>query len=36
MLEDVGLSTFETLGSIQGEPFRLGSPELVVIAEKNG
>ena len=32
MLENAGFSTFETFGSIEGEPFRLGSPELVVVA----
>lgn len=36
MLGDAGFSTFETFGSIQGEPFHLGSPALVVVAERNG
>ena len=35
MLTDAGFGDFETLGSIAGEPFRLGSPTLVVVAEKN-
>lgn len=34
MLEDAGFSSFETFGSIQEEPFRLGSPSLVVVAQK--
>jgi SAM-dependent methyltransferase len=36
MLEEAGLSGFETFGSIEGEPYRLGSPTLVVVAVKNG
>lgn len=35
MLRGAGFSSFETFGSIEGEPFRLGSPTLVVVAEKN-
>lgn len=34
MLESAGLSEFETYGSVQGEPFRLGSPALLVVASK--
>ena len=36
MLEKAGFSGFEMFGSIGGEPFRLGSPTLVVVAVKNG
>jgi SAM-dependent methyltransferase len=34
MLEDAGLSDFERYGSIQGDPFRLGSPTLLVVASR--
>jgi SAM-dependent methyltransferase len=34
MLEAAGFSDLETYGSIQGEPFRLGSPSLLVVASK--
>jgi SAM-dependent methyltransferase len=36
MLSQAGLSAFETFGSIQGESYRLGSPALVVVSQKNG
>jgi len=36
MLGDVGFGDFETCGSIRGEPFRLGSPTLLVVASRNG
>jgi len=32
MLSDAGFEGFETLGSLEGEPFRLGSPNLLVVA----
>jgi SAM-dependent methyltransferase len=35
MLEGAGFSTLETFGSIQEEPFRLGSPELLVVARRD-
>lgn len=35
MLGDAGFSNLETFGSIGGEPYRLGSPTLLVVAEKN-
>jgi SAM-dependent methyltransferase len=34
MLSDAGLSACETFGSLGGDPFRLGSPTLVVVARK--
>jgi SAM-dependent methyltransferase len=34
MLADAGFGEFETYGSIEGEPFRLGSPNLLVVAAK--
>lgn len=34
MLEKAGFSNFETFGSIPEEPFRLGSPSLVIVAQK--
>jgi SAM-dependent methyltransferase len=34
MLKEAGLSDFEIYGSIQGEPFRLGSPSLLVAASR--
>jgi SAM-dependent methyltransferase len=36
MLGDAGFGDFETCGSVRGEPFRLGSPTLLVVASKNG
>jgi ubiquinone/menaquinone biosynthesis C-methylase UbiE len=36
MLADAGFEGFETSGSLQGEPYRLGSPRLFVVAEKSG
>ncbi len=36
MLRDAGFEEFETYGSIQGEPFRLGSSVLLVVAGKSG
>ena len=36
MLADAGLGNLETYGSIRGEPFRLGSPTLLVVASRNG
>ncbi len=36
MLEDAGFSNFETFGSIEAEPYRLGSPSLLVVAARNG
>jgi ubiquinone/menaquinone biosynthesis C-methylase UbiE len=35
MLTDAGFGDFETYGSIRGEPFRLGSPNLLVVASKS-
>lgn len=35
MLEHAGFSSVQTFGSIGGEPFRLGSSTLVVVAETN-
>nr|MDQ5872224.1 SAM-dependent methyltransferase [Acidobacteriota bacterium] len=35
LLTDAGFSSFETYGSVEGEPFRLGSPRLFVIAVKD-
>jgi len=32
MLSDAGFDGFETSGSLEGEPFRLGSPNLLVVA----
>jgi SAM-dependent methyltransferase len=34
MLTDAGFGEFETCASIEGEPFRLGSPNLLVVAAK--
>jgi ubiquinone/menaquinone biosynthesis C-methylase UbiE len=36
MLGDAGFGDFETCGSVRGEPFRLGSPTLLVVASKSG
>ncbi|HZI65417.1 MAG TPA: class I SAM-dependent methyltransferase [Thermoanaerobaculia bacterium] len=36
LLTDAGFGNFETYGSVEGEPFRLGSPRLFVIAQKFG
>ncbi len=36
LLSDAGFGSFETYGSVEGEPFRLGSPRLFVIAQKSG
>ena len=36
LLSDAGFGSFETYGSVEGEPFRLGSPRLLVIAQKSG
>ena len=32
MLSNAGFGDFETCGSVKGEPFRLGSPRLFVVA----
>jgi len=34
MVSEAGLSACETFGSIQGEPYRLGSPALLVVATR--
>lgn len=34
LLSEAGFGGFETYGSVQGEPFRLGSPRLFVVARK--
>jgi hypothetical protein len=34
MLTNAGFGNFETCASIEGEPFRLGSPNLLVVAAK--
>lgn len=36
MFEDAGFSNFETFGSIEGEPYRIGSPSLLVVAARSG
>jgi SAM-dependent methyltransferase len=36
MLDHPGFSSVETFGSIEGEAFRIGSPTLMVVAERNG
>ena len=36
MLSDAGFGGFETCGSVEGEPYRLGSPRLFVVATKAG
>jgi SAM-dependent methyltransferase len=36
MLTDAGFGNLETYGSVRGEPFRLGSPTLLVVASRNG
>jgi SAM-dependent methyltransferase len=36
MLADAGFGGFQTYGSLQGEPYRLGSPRLFVVAEMSG
>jgi SAM-dependent methyltransferase len=36
MLSDTGFGGFETCGSVEGEPYRLGSPRLFVVATKAG
>jgi ubiquinone/menaquinone biosynthesis C-methylase UbiE len=36
MLADAGFEGFETSGSLQGEPYRLGASRLFVVAEKSG
>jgi ubiquinone/menaquinone biosynthesis C-methylase UbiE len=36
MLSDVGFAGFETFGSTAGEPYRLGSARLFVVATKSG
>jgi SAM-dependent methyltransferase len=35
MFSEAGLSAFETFGSIQGEPYRLGSPALLIVSSKS-
>jgi hypothetical protein len=35
MLREAGLGRFETYGSLERDPFRLGSPSLLVVATKN-
>jgi hypothetical protein len=34
MLSDAGFGSLETCGSVEGEPYRLGSPRLFVVATK--
>lgn len=34
LLSEAGFGSFETYGSVEGEPFRLGSPRLFVVAAK--
>jgi hypothetical protein len=34
MLEDAGFGGMALLGSVQGEPYQLGTPRLIVLAEK--
>jgi hypothetical protein len=36
MLREAGFRRFETYGSLERDPFRLGSPSLLVVATKNG
>jgi SAM-dependent methyltransferase len=36
MLTDAGFGGFQTFGSLQGEPYRLGSPRLFAVATKPG
>jgi hypothetical protein len=36
MLSAADLGGFETCGSVEGEPFRLGSPRLFVVTTKAG
>ena len=36
MMSDAGFGGFQTYGSLQGEPYRLGSPRLFVVATKPG
>jgi hypothetical protein len=36
MLREAGFGRFETYGSLERDPFRLGSPSLLVVAEKEG
>ena len=36
LLSDAGFEAFETYGSVGGEAFRLGSPKLLVVAQKSG
>lgn len=36
LLSGAGLGSFETYGSVEGEPYRLGSPRLFVIGQKLG
>jgi hypothetical protein len=36
MLAAAGFGGFQTFGSLPGEPYRLGSPRLFVVAEKSG
>jgi ubiquinone/menaquinone biosynthesis C-methylase UbiE len=36
LLSDAGFGSFETYGSVEGEPFHLGSPRLFVIGQKSG
>jgi hypothetical protein len=36
MLEGAGFSRIKLLGSLSGEPFRLGSSRLIVSAARNG
>jgi SAM-dependent methyltransferase len=34
LLLEAGFGSFETYGSVEGEPFRLGSPRLLIVAQK--
>jgi ubiquinone/menaquinone biosynthesis C-methylase UbiE len=36
MLTDAGFGSFQIFGSLEGEPYRLGSPRLFVVAAKSG
>ena len=36
MLSDAGFESFQTFGSVGGEPYRLASPRLFVVATKSG
>ena len=36
LLEKAGFQDFEAYGSVSGEPFRLGSPKLILVVRKSG